>query len=156
MAFLRSLNISGSALSAQKLRMDVIAQNIANANTTRTEAGGPYIRKQVILAENDGMEDVANQNGQQPAFEVLLNGTDQTVPLAGVRAAEIVEDAEPLKPVYDPSHPDANEDGYVMMPNVDTVKEMVEMISATRSYEANVTALNAIKLMASKALEIGK
>lgn len=152
MAFLRSLNISGSALSAQKLRMDVIAQNIANANTTRTEEGGPYIRKQVILAENDLPEN--GPNGQQPSFEVVLNG--QRVPLAGVRAAEIVEDQEPLKPVYDPSHPDANEYGYVMMPNVDTVKEMVEMISATRSYEANVTALNAIKLMAAKALEIGK
>jgi flagellar basal-body rod protein FlgC len=145
MAFMNSLNIGGSALSAQKLRMNIISQNIANANATRTESGGPYTRKQVILAEN-----------VDESFGTALNRANETIELSGVAVAGVVKDENPLKAVYNPSHPDADQNGYVMMPNVDTTKEMVEMISATRSYEANVTAFNALKLIASKALEIGK
>ena len=147
MSFLSSLNISGSALTAQKLRMDVIAQNISNAQTTKTENGTPYRRKMVVFQENDN----------QTKFEnVLSDAQEKAQYTGGVKVSSIVEDPSDLKPVYDPSNPDANENGYVMMPNVDTAKEMIDMISSTRSYEANVTAFNSIKSMAEKALEIGR
>lgn len=147
MSFLSSLNISGSALTAQKLRMDVIAQNLSNAQTTRTENGTPYRRKMVVFQENDN----------QTKFEnVLSDAQEKAQYTGGVKVSSIVEDESDLKPVYDPSNPDANENGYVMMPNVDTAKEMIDMISSTRSYEANVTAFNSIKSMAEKALEIGR
>ena len=146
MSFLSSLNISGSALTAQKLRMDIISQNLANANTTRTEDGGPYKRKLVILSESE----------QSGAFGSALKAAGQTEGVSGVVVSSIIEDEEGLKSVYNPSNPDADENGYVTMPNVNTVEEMIDMISATRSYEANITAFNAVKLMATKALEIGK
>ena len=147
MAFMDSLNISGSGLTAQKLRMQMVAQNLANAQTTRTEGGGPYRRKLVVLTERNA----------QGAFTSALNasiGGGDTV--AGVEAAAIAEDADDFKLEYDPSHPDANEDGYVLLPNVNTVEEMVDIMSASRLYEANVTAFNAMKEMAAKALEIGR
>lgn len=147
MSFLSSLNISGSALTAQKLRMDVIAQNISNAQTTRTENGEPYRRKLVVFQENDNQSKFEN---------MLTDAQEKTQYTGGVKVASIVEDQSDLKPVYDPSNPDANENGYVMMPNVDTAKEMIDMISSTRSYEANVTAFNSIKSMAEKALDIGR
>lgn len=143
MAFLNSLNISGSALTAQKLRMDVISSNIANASTTRTEDGETYRRKMVVFQEGS-------------AFANVMDSVNQREALSGVEVSEIVEDQSPLKAVYNPSHPDADENGYVMMPNVDTASEMIDMMSATRSYEANVTAFNAVKMMAAKALEIGR
>jgi flagellar basal-body rod protein FlgC len=147
MSFLSSLNISGSALTAQKLRMDVIAQNISNAQTTKTENGEPYRRKMVVFQENDN----------QSKFENMLTDAQEKAQYTGgVKVSSIVEDQSDLKPVYDPSNPDANENGYVMMPNVDTAKEMIDMISSTRSYEANVTAFNSIKSMAEKALDIGR
>ncbi|HZK70188.1 MAG TPA: flagellar basal body rod protein FlgC [Clostridia bacterium] len=145
MEFLNSLNIGGSALTAQKLRMDIISQNIANADTTRTQSGGPYKRKMVVLTSRDGA-----------SFSSLLNKAGNDPKYYGVSVTNIIEDNEGFKPVYNPSHPDADANGYVMMPNVDTTKEMVDMISATRSYEASVTAFNAVKLMATKALDIGK
>lgn len=145
MSFLSSLNIGGSALTAQKLRMDIISQNIANASTTRTENGGPYRRKMVVFSKGE----------QKTPFENILNAASGEN-ISGVVVSGIIEDPEDLKPVFDPSHPDADVNGYVMMPNVDTVKEMIDMMSATRSYEASVTALNATKLMAAKALEIGR
>lgn len=144
MSFLNSLDISGSALTAQKLRMDVISSNIANANSTRTEDGGPYKRKMVVFQPAEGQ-----------SFSGLLNSLEQSK-LGGVEVSEIIEDSDSLKAVYDPDHQDADADGYVMMPDIDTVEEMVDMMSASRSYEANVTVFNAIKLMASKALEIGR
>lgn len=146
MSFLSSLNISGSALTAQKLRMDVISQNIANADVTRTEQGGPYRRKMVVLS-SDGIKN---------NFSYVLNSSQESLKCSGVEVAGIVEDPEELTPVFDPDHPDADANGYVMMPNVDTVEEMTDMISASRSYEANITAFNAVKQMASKALEIGR
>lgn len=142
MSFFRSMDISGSALTAQRLRMDVIAENIANAQTTRTANGQPYRRKFVLMGE------------REKPFSEYLKGA--TAAGNGVKVTRILEDDSPLTPVYNPSHPDADENGYVHMPNVNTVTEMVDMISATRSYEANVTAINAFKNMAFKSLEIGR
>jgi flagellar basal-body rod protein FlgC len=147
MGFLNSLDIGASALTAQRLRMDIISQNIANAETTRTENGGPYRRKVVVFEERaaDGsFSDYLNKSGQEK-----LTGR-------GVRVARIVEDPSAFKKVYDPGNPDANAEGYVEMPNVDTITEMVNMISANRAYEANITAMNTTKSMALKTLEIGK
>lgn len=147
MGFLDSLDIGASALTAQRLRMDVIAQNIANANTTRTENGTPYKRKTVVFEERKVKE----------SFSSLLasSGVDKYTG-KGVKVAGIVEDNAPFKRVYEPGHPDADEEGYVLMPNVDIVTEMVNMISASRAYEANVTSINTTKSMALKALEIGR
>ena len=141
MSFLRSLDISGSALTAQKLRMEVIAQNLANAGTTRTENGEAYRRKLVEFSEKT--------NGSE--FEKEL-GTA----LGGVQVTAIVEDNEGGKVEYDPTHPDADENGYVNLPNINTVEEMIDMMSASRSYESNITAFNAMKGMAMSALNIGK
>jgi flagellar basal-body rod protein FlgC len=143
MGFLGGMDISGSGLTAQRLRMDVIAENIANVDTTRTEDGSPYTRKYVVLEQRGSFADV------------LKNSAGETG-AAGVKVSEIGNDTTPYELVYNPSHPDADEDGYVRMPNVDITQEMVDMISAYRSYEANVTAFNAYKDMAVKALEIGK
>ena len=142
MGFLSGMDISASGLTAQRLRMDVISENIANIDTTRTEAGGPYTRKYVALEERNGSFAEALKSAEEAA-----NG--------GVRVSEIGDDSSDYKLVYDPDHPDANEDGYVEYPNVDVTQEMVDMISAYRSYEANVTAFSAYKDMAIKTLEIG-
>lgn len=144
MGFLSGMNISGSGLTAQRMRMDVIAENIANVDTTRAADGKPYTRKYVVLED------------RTPNFADVLKNTGTTVPDAGVRVAEIGNDPSPYQLVYNPKSPDANADGYVQMPNVEITQEMVDMISAYRSFEANVTALNAYKDMAVKALEIGR
>ncbi len=142
-------DISASALTAQRLRLDVVASNIANANTTRGELVNgkwvPYTRKLVELQSRnpDAFQDILNQK--------ITEKTGQ-----GVRVSQIYNDPTPYKTVYDPTNPDADENGNVQMPNVDIMKEMVDMISASRSYEANVTALNASKNMVTKSLEIGK
>jgi flagellar basal-body rod protein FlgC len=139
------MDTSASGLTAQRLRLDVISQNIANANTTRTPEGGPYRRKAVLF------ESVQNKE----SFNSILNKYTASEN-NGVRVSKIVEDNKPFPIIYDPTHPDADEKGYVQMPNVNMVEEMVNMISASRSYEANVTTFNAMKAMVSKALEIGK
>lgn len=148
MVFLSGMDISASGLTAQRLRMDVISDNISNADTTRTEDGTPYTRKYVVFEEREN-------NFSQ----VLSNQADQTGQTGqtggGVRVIAIGEDASAYELVYDPTHPDANEAGYVEYPNVDITQEMVDMISAYRSYEANVTAFSAYKEMAVKSLEIG-
>ena len=131
--------ISAQALTSQRIRLNVIASNLANMNTTRTPDGTPYRRKDVVFSS-------------QPfhnAMEVMGTGT-----LTGVRVVDVVEDPRPFRAVYEPSHPDANRDGYVMYPNINPVEEMVNMMTAIRSYEANVTALKATKTMIAKALEI--
>jgi flagellar basal-body rod protein FlgC len=139
--------ISASALTAERLRMDIISNNIANANTTRTLEGGPYIRQRVVFAP---------RFDPSPAFAPLMTMmTPEGLPV-GVRATGIQKDPSPPQMVYDPGHPDANTEGYVAYPNVNVVNEMVDMISATRAYEANVTAFNASKSMALEALNIGK
>lgn len=145
MDFLSSLNISGSGLTAQKLRMDVISQNIANAEVTRTEDGTPYRRKMVVLS---------SINGGSSFRDVLDKATK--VKTSGVQVQSVIEDQAPLVPVYNPSHPDADEEGYVMLPNVNTAQEMIDMLGASRAYEANITAFNATKSMVLKALEIGR
>lgn len=146
---IRAFDISASGMSAQRVRMDIAAENIANMDTTRTESGGPYRRKNVLL------ESYSDTSFAQ-AMENAARGKGVSSRHAGVRVSGIVEDDREAKKVYNPDHPDADADGYVTMPNVDVLKETVDSMSATRSYEANVTALNAIKLMAQKALEIGK
>jgi flagellar basal-body rod protein FlgC len=143
-AFLQALDIAGSGLTAQKTRMDVLAQNLVNAETTRTEDGTPYRRKMVVFQEKEG--------GHFGSYLHRVLG--ESAP--GVKVAAIIEDERPLTPVYDPAHPDADEDGYLWMPNVDKVKEMSDMLSATRGYQAGVTAVNVLKTMASQALQIGK
>lgn len=143
-AFLSNLDISGSALTAQRLRMDVISQNIANANTTRTANGQPYRRRVTVLSEQRGSN-----------FASYLDRA-QSAAGQGVVVSSITEDMSDLKKEYDPTNPEADADGYVTYPNVNQTTELVDMMSATRSYEANITALNATKNMALKALEIGK
>ena len=143
MSFLKSMDISASALTAQRVRMDVIAENLANINTTRTAEGAPYRRRYVVM-----------QQREDQTFAGMLDRAKAKSNGSGVRVTEIRQDESPFKLDYDPDHPDANEEGYVQMPNVDLVVEMVDMMAATRSYEANITATNAIKSMALKALEI--
>jgi len=148
-----SLNINASALTAQRLRMDVVSSNIANASTTRgTFVNGewqPYQRKMVVMEQREKNFDAVLQG------EMKKQQTPQTQ-LQGVRVTGIVEDRAPFKTVYDPTHPDADQDGNVLMPNVDVSKEMIDMLAASRSYEANVTAFNSQKSMMMKALEIGR
>ncbi len=145
MAFLSSLDISGSALTAQRLRMDVVAENVANINTTRMANGEPYRRRYVIFQQREGA-----------SFSDQLNNSLAGSAGKGVRVTEILDDPSAFKLDYNPTHPDADEFGYVRMPNVDLAREMVDMMSATRSYEANITVLNGTKSMAMNALEIGK
>ncbi|HHY41923.1 MAG TPA: flagellar basal body rod protein FlgC [Thermoanaerobacterales bacterium] len=141
------MDISASGMTAQRLRLDVISNNIANANTTRTNEGGPYQRERVIFQENN----------KKQFREFLSNSRyfSNSKP-AGVKVVSIEKDTSPFKILYDPTHPDADADGYVRLPNVNIVTEMVDMISALRSYEANTTAINSAKSILSKALEIGK
>ena len=127
------------------MRMDIIAQNIANASVTRTAEGGPYRRQYVEFEPMEGQ-----------SFSSVYSDALNASAGSGVRVSAVQEDGSDFKLVYDPTHADAGEDGYVRLPNVDLATEMVDMISATRAYEANVTALNAMKAMAMKALEIGK
>lgn len=145
MDFFSSMRVSASGLDAQTKRMNTISSNIANAETTRAEGGGPYRRKDPI---------VAAQTDRESFGEILQNALDENI--QGVQVTGIAEDTRPPRLVYNPSHPDANPEGYVAMPNVNTVEEMANMISAQRSYEANVTAMSAAKAMAQKALEIGR
>ncbi|MEN6312914.1 MAG: flagellar basal body rod protein FlgC [Clostridiaceae bacterium] len=147
MGYFGALDIGASALTAQRLRMDTISQNIANVSTTRTENGTPYRRRLVVFEEKkDGV----------PFSEYLSASSRELYAGKGVKVARIVEDTSPYKKVYDPGNPDADAEGYVEMPNIDIITEMVNMISATRAYEANVTSINTTKNMALKALEIGK
>ncbi|MCL2046278.1 MAG: flagellar basal body rod protein FlgC [Oscillospiraceae bacterium] len=144
MSFLSSMNISASALTATRLRMDVITDNIANSNTTRTANGEPYRRKYVVFGEKTNDRD----------FAAFFNRAQSVS--GGVRVLQIGEDQSEFKFDYNPTHPDADENGYVRYPNVEVVQEMTDMMSAFRAYEANITALNTFKDMAIKTLEIGK
>lgn len=128
------MRISASGLSAERMRMDVISSNVANVKTTRTEGGGAYNRKVATFAEN----------------------YDKKLGMLGVKTVSIEEDKSPLRKLYDPNHPDADEQGYVEYPNVDLLVEMSDLIAASRAYESNVDTLNAQKSMISKALEIGR
>jgi flagellar basal-body rod protein FlgC len=144
MGMFDAMEVSASGLTAERMRMDVVAENLANANTTRGVDGQPYRRKEVVLAERQA----------EGSFGAALAGAMSPEKPGGVEVAEIAEDQTPLKQVYDPSHPDADANGYVQMPNVDSVAEMVDLIAAQRAYEANVTAMQAAKQMFSKTLEL--
>lgn len=146
MGFFNSINISTSALTAERLRMDLISKNIANANTTRTASGGPYRRQIPIFRELEG----------NSFDEILSRASGDFVNGRGVEVQAIREDMSPFRKEYNPSHPDADKDGYVLLPNVSTVTEMINLISATRAYDANITVINGTKSMAMKALDIGK
>jgi flagellar basal-body rod protein FlgC len=143
MDFLISLKVSASGLTAQRTRMDIIASNLANINTTRTPEGGPYRKKSPVFTAV-----IAGNLSDASRLQVVDN-------LREVRVTDIVEDKREPKMVFDPSHPDANTGGYVAMPNVNLMEEMVDMISATRAYEANITAISNSKSMAQRALDIG-
>ena len=145
MDFFDAIQASSSGLSAQRLRMNLISGNLANVNTTRTKEGGPFRRKEAIFAARPLEE----------SFQRILSDR-QNKQLSMVQVDRVIEDSNPPVMKYDPQHPDADEKGYVAMPNINVMEEMVNMISATRSYEANVSALKAAKEMASRALEIGK
>jgi flagellar basal-body rod protein FlgC len=150
MTIFHGFNMTASALTAQRLRMDVVASNMANVDTTRGRfingEWEPYRRKMVVIEPNE--------NRFSTHLSKAMGQSQQAG--NGVKVTGIIEDKTPFKLVYQPDHPDANGEGYVQLPNVDPLKEMVDMMSATRSYEANVTTLNATKNMLMKALEIGK
>ncbi|MFK7872955.1 MAG: flagellar basal body rod protein FlgC [Oligoflexales bacterium] len=143
--FFKSMKISSSGLAAQRVRMNLLSSNLANAQTTRTAEGGPYRRKDVVFSATP----VSNE------FEDFLDETMHTQ-LKSVTVTDIHKDSREPKRVFEPSHPDADQDGYVSMPNIQIMNEMVNMIAATRAYEANATALNDAKDMAMRALEIGR
>ena len=139
MSFLSSLDIVGSALTAERFRTEVIGQNIANAKTTMTDSGDPYRRKQVVFEE------------RPLTFDETLEQIS-----GGVRVAEVVESQREFKQVYDPTHPQANEEGYVLYPNVDITEENIDLMAASNAYEANLTVLSVVKAMISKTLTIGQ
>jgi flagellar basal-body rod protein FlgC len=141
MNFLKSLETSASGLYAQRKRMDIIASNLANIETTRTEKGGPYRRKMVVMGTKEMDQD----------FDKMFNSS-----IKGVQIEDIVEDQTPFKKVYNPSHPDADSDGYLYKPNVDLIVETTNMLMARRAFEANIAAIKATRQMVIKALEIGR
>jgi len=146
MGLFDAINISGSGLSAERLRMDVTAENLANAQSTRGPDGQPYRRKEVVLQQAGG--------GFAGALRTASAGSPSGA--RGVEVAGIVEDQAPNRQIYDPGHPDADDRGYVAMPNVDSVTEMVDLISASRAYEANVTAMQTAKSMFARTLDLLK
>ncbi|HAE61900.1 MAG TPA: flagellar basal body rod protein FlgC [Eubacteriaceae bacterium] len=143
MSVFNSMKINASGLTLERMKLDTISSNIANVNTTRTEDGGPYQRKEVVFEEM-----VKTQYNEQTKMR-----EEKTM---GVKVTEIYEDPDNMRIVYDPDHPDADEEGYVTMPNVNLLDEMVDLIQAQRTYEANATALKASKGMLNKAIEISK
>jgi len=135
-----SFEISASGLYAQRKRMDVIASNLANIESTHTDSGGPYRRKMVVMSSRSVQD-----------FDRILS-----LQIEGVQVNDIVEDRSPFKRIFNPGHPDADENGYVMKPNVDLIVETTNMLMARRAFEANISALKSTKQMALKALEIGR
>ena len=151
MAFASIMNIVGSGLTAEQLRLDVISENITNMNTTRTEGGGPYRRKVVRF------EAEADRDGFRRALAAAMDASNRGAEKAGgVRVTDILEDPSDLPVTFDPDHPDANEDGFVEMPNVTLVKEIADAMAATQAYSANVTAFNTLKTVLQRGLEIGR
>jgi len=147
MGMFTSFDINASGLTAQRYRMDTIAENVANANTTRTADGTPYVRKVVTFEEKTG----------GTSFSHVMDNAMNSFSGAGVKVSGVYKDTvTEMNMVYDPSHPDADENGYVTYPNVNIITEMTNLIDATRSYEANATAFDATKSMALKGLDLGK
>jgi len=161
-AFLNSFDISGYGLSAQRYRVNVISSNIANANTTRTDEGGPYRRQQVVFkavnfekAYNDKLESENNfHKYENPLDEKIGLNQYAKPPIMSVVVDKTVRDDSKPNMKYDPSHPDANSDGYVAYPNINPVIEMADLIEATKAYQANVSAFQSVKTMASSAIQL--
>lgn len=145
MDFMTSIDVGASALKAERTHLNVISMNLANAKTTRTVGGGPYRRKEAIFKETEV---------ESPFSKAMNSALDQEV--KGVRVESIQNDRRPLKQVYEPGHPDADEEGYVSYPDINVVEEMTNMLQAMRAYEANVSTITTSKNMFSKALEIGR
>jgi flagellar basal-body rod protein FlgC len=145
MDFMTAIDVGASSLKAERTNLNVISMNLANAKTTRTVNGGPYQRKEVIFKETEV---------QNPFSKAMNMALDQDV--KGVRVESIQNDRRPFKMVYEPGHPDANEEGYVRYPDINVVEEMTNMLSAMRAYEANVSTITTSKNMFTKALEIGR
>lgn len=145
MDFLTAMKISSSGLNVQRRRMEAISSNLANMETTRTPEGGPYRKKSVVVSalpmEDDFAATLKSEFGEQLNLALVT---------------QVIQDQSEPKSVFNPSHPDANKDGYVLMPNINTIGEMVDMVTTTRSFEANVTAMNATKSMALRAIELGR
>ena len=157
MSFLSTMNIIGSGITAQHLRLDVISENVTNINTTRTGDGGPYRRKVVVFEAQSGSRNTFRQAMAEAQFR--LNGMVSNAGYentGGVRVVNIAEDQSDFKLKYDPTDPDANEEGYVELPNVDLVKEITDAMAASQAYSADVTAFNVLKSVISSGLEIGR
>ena len=152
MGFMNTINIVGSGLTAQQLRLDIVAENVTNSTTTRVENGeGAYRRKMVVFEAKTGRDAFRRAMAQASTGMVPAGQT-----AGGVRVTQIVDDPSPMKLVYDPTHPDANDDGYVEMPNVDMVKEMADAMAATQAFSSNVTMFNTMKTVITDGLQIGK
>ncbi len=162
MSFLSGFDISGYGLSAQRFRINLISSNIANANTTRTDEGGPYRRREVIFKAVD-FSDLLSQQMQQNGYVEDENPIEDPAaqqfpepPLMAVKVDKIIRDDSPFKLRFDPTNPDADENGYVALPNVNPVIEMADLIEATRAYQANVAAYQSTKTMAQSAIDLLK
>ena len=157
MAFMNTINIIGSGLTAQQLRLDIVSENVTNSQTTRGENGGGAYRRKMVVFEavsgrNSFREALARAaSGMSPEPNTVVNPT-----AGGVRVTEIVEDESPMRMVYDPTHPDADEQGYLELPNVDMVLEIADAMAASRAFASNVTAFNTLKSVISSGLEIGR
>ena len=155
MGFMNTINIVGSGLTAQQLRLDIVAENVTNSQTTRVENGeGAYRRKMVVFEAVSGRDTFRDAMARAMSGAASNVGVNPTA--GGVRVTEIVEDESPMKIVYDPTHPDADEDGYLELPNVDMVKEMADAMAATRAFASDVTAFNTLKSVISSGLEVGR
>lgn len=159
MSFLNSLDIGGSALSAQRLRMDIISQNIANQETYNTAVGeDPYCRQLVVFSEqkrfSDVLEKFSEEEGPKYSRGTYYLGRKDKYKYAGVTVAEVIDDDAPFVPVYEPDNPLADEDGYIYKSNVDNAKEQIDLLAAQRSYEANASAIAAVKAMLTKAMSL--
>lgn len=154
MSFLSTINIIGSGITAQHLRLDVISENVTNINTTRTEDGGPYRRKVVVFQAQNATRDAFRVAMDRARNGMVSNAGFETS--GGVRVVEIAEDPSDFKLKYDPTDPDANGEGYVELPNVDLVKEITDAMAASQAYSADVTAFNVLKSVISSGMEIGR
>ncbi|MGN0665173.1 MAG: flagellar basal body rod protein FlgC [Huintestinicola sp.] len=158
MAFLTSLDIGGSALSAQRLRMDIISQNIANQDSYNTSADRVYCRQLTVFTEKKSFSEELNKfaSAEESTHRrgvYYRKGTNKYRP-AGVTVAEVIDDETPMTPVYDPDNPLADEEGYIYQTNVDNTKEQIDLLAAQRAYEANISAIAAVKAMNTKAMEL--
>ena len=156
MAFLSSMNIIGSGMTAQQVRLDVISENISNMQTTRTEQGGAYRRKMTVFQAESGKNSFRLALDRAAVRRGISISNRNAQKAGGVRVTEIREDESELPIVYDPTHPDANEQGYVEMPNVILVREVTDAMAASQAFSANATALGVLRTVAAKGLEIGK